>query len=117
MDLNDLEMDYHYPPPLVPNNFPELHYTDEKKNITDRIITAQDPVQYFEPLTFNENKICKNLIETNDYIFQGHSQLLDRVTSSPNFPDLIFVASKTHIHAYNRITKTVRSKFDFKIKI
>ncbi len=100
------EENYEYFP--KPTDFPQLNYTDEKKNIVDRVAIVEDPRQYFEPLAFNDKKNCQNITDTPDYGFYGHPQLLDRMTSTPYFPKLIFLASKQHIHAYNRETKEVR---------
>lgn len=107
MDYNDNyfdDEDYHYP---KPEDFTELNYTDEIKNIQEKLIIVEDPKQYFEQLSFNESKICENIVETPDISFLGHSQLLDRITSTPNFPNLIFIASKIQVHSFNIQTKEV----------
>lgn len=91
-------------------DFPELNYVDEKQNIVAKrvVIPEEDQKQYFEEMTYDDKKNCENILETPDYSFNGHHQLLDRITSSPNFPNLIFIASKRYVHIYNQQTKEVR---------
>ena len=103
--INPLHYDDHPVPISIPT---ELNFVDVRNIAKERQIDSEDLQEYFEPLIFNntESNACENVIES-EINLHGHTQLRDRVTCTPIYPNSVFICGANKIFEYNKDDKKV----------